>query len=470
MSLINQMLKDLDKRRRQGESSADKGIPAGVQQLQPSVGIMSKKRAVNLAISPRIRLLILLVIGVVAGKFGWNYWQDWQTQPVTQKHSLAGEVHYVLSALKQYIHHKKPSQPASSSMATLSQLEALLTEVTVSMPSMHTLHTLTTHVAEKPDVALPKNITVQKIPNGAQVIFHLSANPVYKVNEIPSQHQLTVVLADAKWPLQDFPAPIAPIKDITVTHHQRDTLITVQMEPNTQVADMLVEKPEGNQLHFAFVHSNANTSPSAWLNQTVSGNGIKKAPVLSPVEIASRDYARALKMADRHDLAGAVVLLKKILDNVPEFHDARETLTVIYLKQKHYRQAQRLLGDGLRIAPEQVAFLNLQARLLVATGKRQRAIHLLQQHSPSIDTYPDYYAFLAALYQQNGDYLISAKLYDELVKIQPNNGLWWLGKAIGLNAYGQRGAALHAYKQAEVAPNLTPQLRAYVEEQIVKLQ
>ena len=199
-------------------------------------------------------------------------------------------------------------------------------------------------------------------------------------------------------------------------------------------------------------------------------NEVKKTRRISPVDEANRLYERALSMAKRHDISGAIALLQKILNTVPEFNDARETLAAIYIEQQQYTRAMNLLSEGFSIAPGYPPFINLQARILAAQNKLQQAITLLQSTSPPIAEYPDYYAFLAALYQQRGDYLISAKLYDELINIQPDNGLWWLGKAIGLNANGQRNDALKAYQRASTTTNLTPQLQAYVDEQIAKLE
>ncbi len=488
MSLINQMLKDLDKRRRQGEPSADKGIPDGVQQLQQPVGVKVRRSFFSLPTYSHWRLPLLLIVGVTIGMLGWNYWQQLSisnskesSQPTVAKHSISSEIHHVLSELKHHLKIRlRKSSSANKDKNQYAHLDKLLTDVQqTSAKNTAALHQLADQITQQQprmsSTASLNLMSAQAIPEGVQLTLDLSTNPMYKIIENPEQNQLTIELMQTQLhqQYQAIKSLLPPIADINTSKRGDDLIISIQLESGTHVSDMLLDKPTGMQLLFAFTHVNLKNDDISWTtnrSQSVKNGVFKKESALTSAEMANRYYARALSMADRHDIAGASTLLEKILKQVPEFHDARETLAAIYIKQKRYRQAQRLLSVGLSIHPELPTFLDLQARTLTAQGKRKQAIALLQKHSPSIRKYPNYYAFLAALYQQNGDYLFSAKLYDELVKIQPNNGLWWLGMAIGLNATEQRGAALHAYKQAELSSNLTPQLRAYVDEQITKLQ
>ena len=145
-------------------------------------------------------------------------------------------------------------------------------------------------------------------------------------------------------------------------------------------------------------------------------------------------------------------------------------MSAIYIEQKQYDKAGALLDIGLSMSPDDPVFTNLKSHILVAQNKPDQAIELLQNQSPSIADHPGYYAFLAFLYQQQGYYQLSAGLYGELANQDPENGLWWLGRAIGLEKSGQRNAALIAYQHASASRNLSVHLRAYVDEQIRKLQ
>src|SRR5262249_11280629 len=68
-----------------------------------------------------------------------------------------------------------------------------------------------------------------------------------------------------------------------------------------------------------------------------------------------------------------------------------------------------------------------KAGALVDQGKLREALNLLERSPPSLTDYPEYYAYLAALYQRNGDSMMSATLYDQLLMVDHKNSAWWVG-------------------------------------------
>ncbi|MCD6055344.1 MAG: tetratricopeptide repeat protein [Gammaproteobacteria bacterium] len=358
MSLINQVLKDLDKRRRHGESSADKGIPAGVEELS-TPRALSNKSLGKFSFSTLGRWVLLLLLGILIGILTWQY--------------LPSAKRWGLSVLG--VQSRQEAEAKSTLETQYQLLETVLEQA--AKPQQQGNHLLTLAATEQLVDTLEKTDD--------------SSNPL----PTPSSKTAVVEL----------------------------------------VSDL-----------------------------------VKKTRELTPLERATQSYAQALRMAEHHDIAGATTLLQQVLDEIPEFQDARETLAAIYIQQKDTLKANELLEAGLAIDPDYPRFVSLQARIQVAEGKLSQALAMLSNLSPPVSEYPDYYAFLAALHQQNGDYLVSAKIYDELSAIQPDNGLWWLGKAIGLNAAGQPQEALKAYRHAQISANLTPPLRAYIDEQIKSLE
>ncbi len=107
-----------------------------------------------------------------------------------------------------------------------------------------------------------------------------------------------------------------------------------------------------------------------------------------------------------------------------------------------------------------------QAKVLVTQGKIAEALRVLQRTSPPLNQYPDYHAFIAALYQKIGLSAIAAELYKQLLHVNPHKGAWWLGLAIAYETLGKQNEAEIAYTRAEKTNDLNPELRAYIESRI----
>ena len=133
MSLINQMLKDLDKRRRQGEPGANKGIPAGVQQLSQPAGATQQSGFFSLkwpSISRRLKWGVLLIAGIFLGVTGWHYWQTLQRTKMQTTQDLSvssvnAEVRQLFDSMKQEIAAWLPQKDMQSNAEIKASLNRL---------------------------------------------------------------------------------------------------------------------------------------------------------------------------------------------------------------------------------------------------------------------------------------------------------------------------------------------------------
>jgi predicted Zn-dependent protease len=194
---------------------------------------------------------------------------------------------------------------------------------------------------------------------------------------------------------------------------------------------------------------------------------IEKIPQpLTTAQLDERDYQNALNLIQTNHWSAAVNLLQTILartaDNVP----ARTALITLLLKQKRLLEAKQVVQAGLALQPEQPAFIKLAAQILLAQGQPANALKILKTATPALNSDPSYYALMAALYQRLGYSLKAAQIYNELVSLDTNNAIWWLGLGTALETAGKNKAALEAYQNANVTGNLSPQLQSYVSARI----
>lgn len=130
-------------------------------------------------------------------------------------------------------------------------------------------------------------------------------------------------------------------------------------------------------------------------------------------------------------------------------------------------EQQRLLSW----LPAQVQPLSADSelRLLLARAQLQAAdskgaVATLERNPPALAQEPNYHALLAASYQQTGQWRDSVALYQQLIALRPRQSTWQLGLAIGLEQLGQGTEAGRHYRQALQGQGLDEGSRRFASE------
>jgi tetratricopeptide (TPR) repeat protein len=184
----------------------------------------------------------------------------------------------------------------------------------------------------------------------------------------------------------------------------------------------------------------------------------------------SEQYQRALQLSTEGHGNDAIKMLTALLAKNPDYVAARESLAALLIAQGNTAQAQQVIKMGLQQRPFYPAYVQLKARMLVNAGKINQALNLLQLAPPTLKADPDYHAFIAALYQRQGQSLFAEKLYEQLLGLQPDNATWWIGLGIALENMGKQTLAMEAYLKASHNDHLNPELKMYAETRINRLQ
>lgn len=114
--------------------------------------------------------------------------------------------------------------------------------------------------------------------------------------------------------------------------------------------------------------------------------------------------------------------------------------------------------------PNDIELRMLLARGQLLAGEREAAITTLRRNAPELSREPLYHALLAALYQQVGDWSASAALYGRLVALRPTQGTWQLGLAIALEQLDQPAQAARRYRLALQGQDLDTSARLFAAE------
>lgn len=122
------------------------------------------------------------------------------------------------------------------------------------------------------------------------------------------------------------------------------------------------------------------------------------------------------------------------------------------------------LPAQLRQHPQDAELRMLLARAQLQSGAMAAAVATLSQHAPALSSEPGYHALLAASYQQTRQWAQSAAVYRQLVALRPAQATWQLGLAIALEQLEQPAAAVKHYRLALQGQGLDESSRRFASE------
>ncbi|MCD6581332.1 MAG: tetratricopeptide repeat protein [Desulfuromusa sp.] len=189
-----------------------------------------------------------------------------------------------------------------------------------------------------------------------------------------------------------------------------------------------------------------------------------------PVSRDQQAYRTGLKRLKLGRLVAAEASFNQALLVNPNLLDARLQLIKVLQQQKKLKTAESVLQTGLTLTPGNLKLRKIYARLLLNSQRQNEAIELLKTRPlPGIVQDLEYYALLAALYQDSGEYEAATAVYAQLLKIKPQVSLWWMGMAISLEQSGSVKPARDAYQKALELSGLSPDLRNYIHGRLQEL-
>ncbi len=192
----------------------------------------------------------------------------------------------------------------------------------------------------------------------------------------------------------------------------------------------------------------------------------KQAKQLTPAQLAQNEYLKALSLAQQGDREAAITGFDQALSLDPQLHQARLMMVGLLIESKRVAEAERRLQESLTDNPKQIDFAMLLARLQVEHEGVSTSIATLMRSLPFAANQADYQAFLAALLQRAGQNDQAIEHYTIALKQNPQSGLWWMGLGISEKAAMHPNAAHTAFARAKATNSLSPDLQAFVDQQL----
>jgi MSHA biogenesis protein MshN len=233
-------------------------------------------------------------------------------------------------------------------------------------------------------------------------------------------------------------------------------------EPQAGLPDIAKVVPHAKSMAIQPADKAAEQPPSPVLT--------KQFKELTPQQLAENEYRKGVASLQQGKGSEAIASLEQALQFDPAHAAARQTLIGILLDNKHRDGAIRRAREGLDVDSAQPGLAMILARLQVEKGELQPAIETLERTLPYAVDRAEYQAFLAALLQRAERHKEAVEHYFVALQKAPQNGVWWMGAAISLQADRRKQEAIEAFKRAKATNSLSPALQEFVDTQIAQLQ
>ena len=162
--------------------------------------------------------------------------------------------------------------------------------------------------------------------------------------------------------------------------------------------------------------------------------------------------------------------LRSALAIDPLLDKARQALLGLYIERGRRADAEQLLEERLHMDRRPAGFALALARLLLARGANSEALATLQQSLPNGEASADYQAMLANALGRLGQHKLAAERFEMAARIAPRNPVWLMGLGVELRADNRSSEARVAFERARELGGLNPQLASFVDQQLTELK
>jgi len=452
MSLINEVLQDLEKR--QAGRSEDLSLSAEVRAVaasprsrwQSSVVVLAILSAVLISVTP-VWTSILSIGERFADRWGTRQGDSQNAVPVAARSGTA------------LAHVDNVSLERQVESALIIPVFQLSQELALKTSSSQT-------TAGNQPVLQPTSAHKPELGEANQKLMHSEKAPAAgakKEGDLSAMQREKRPQAAAALPTVESPAHIE-----VATPQKKQRVSSETPASGVESSAATASKPSGDP-----------RLPPNDSNPAIEEVVIPETPALQPIDKQTRQLT-AFERAENAFRSGVASLRQGRLNDaevrfrnaIDEDHShvaAQRALIGMLIDSGRYAEAELVLEESLDINPRQPEQVMILARLQVERGALQSAIQSLQGGLAYADADAEYRAFLAAVLQRAGKHEQAISEYRLALMLRPNNPVWSMGLAISLRALGQDQQAREAFHEAGASKRLPSGLQAFVERQLTEL-
>lgn len=415
MSLVNDMLRDLDSRRRQVP-----GRELGAEKLIPATDFSTERRGFQFR---KVMLSVLLVIGVLA-----------------------------IAALFVFDAGLPGNAPVPRPMAVISQPVA---------PA----------AVQERDMAL-EDAMIEEISRMAERVRELEARTLtLQQDSLPGQESSAASLAADTAATQHVQPATTPGAQTPFVSAPAATAAVAEWTPRTwDNTEAFVGNAAVSPSAPAAAQNFATGSQMPELGGPVASTLVRSASELSFRETDRLQVQQALELWQGNQRNDALQLLEEFATQNLEAHQSREMLAKLLMQQGDMLAAMNQADIGLAIAPDHSGYKKVKARAMMMAGVPRDAAELLRVRAPSVASDTEYHELLAAAQLAGQFYEDALRTYQGLTARDAGQARWWYGLGAAMDAMGRSFEAAQSYEKAVQLGGLNANLMQQSQQRIVAIR
>lgn len=410
MSVINKMLRDLDKQQQQ-------------QQHRGFISFKPQRKS-------HLLLWAAVPLALLAGWCGQAWYME-RFSIKTEQAATAAEV------------QKGQVHPLAAVAELVPQAQSLASVTNASAEPVSLQDVVATRISPEAAAQLAKKPTTEAV-----TVAEPELQPFVK-QPVAEERVVEVVLAE----------PVAAASNETSL---ADTEVTDEVQVNEfdQSGDFTAE-PE------TVIEPDWNETPQ--VSDKPRSLAIEKVQ-LSPEQQKDLLKNKAQKAEAIGKLTQAVSYWQQVRQLEPSRSEAYLELVRLAQIQRNDAAAVQILEQASVAGVQDPKLSMALAALALKQQDWSKALSYLQ-YEPDIFNYTDFYALKAAALQKTSQHSQAVQVFQQLARQQPEQARWWLGMALSYDAMSQSEQALHAYRQVAVNGfGLSAESLNYVKKRIAALE
>ncbi|WKC41398.1 tetratricopeptide repeat protein [Shewanella algae] len=451
MSVVNQMLKDLDKRQ-QPHNLAH--VPAG----------QASQAATNpwwLLLGGTLLGIILLALGLWLGGYlgsGSQSASQTQNQAANQSGSRA-EPSQAVPYEPGPTGRNRPQPKAVSSTADGSDRLSLEPEAQNSALQLPSKSLAPSEQSKAPDTGLNAQGSAFETKSSETNDFETKSPEMYgsETGNLKSSR------ADDSLETSAVAERLAAKEEPLGLEAGQEPAQSVQIErPGRDEKSGLDQKPSPNE--------------SGWITQSTSGAAKPSQAKMSvtqvsltPAELSQKKLQQGQQAKELGQLDKAMSAYAEALRLNDANHNARQELAALFYGRGELDKAAVLLRQGAESYPQQPTFWLLLARVQKARSELPLALASLQQIADGSELGREKWLLQAEIGQSLKDWPLVQQSYLSLIRQDASQGRWWLGLAYAQDASGDYDAAKASYQEALKRQGLSSDARDYIENRLAQI-
>ncbi|WP_199610749.1 tetratricopeptide repeat protein [Flocculibacter collagenilyticus] len=437
MSVINQMLKDIEQRKSVTQSDSENEAHNSATTSQGAGSHQQTELTSTSHSSTAIVVGVFALIGVsVACLLVWigmQFASEQSTSQLTSNSASSSAPHSASQAIPQSVAAQAPLSMPSEGSTSLDVSTVPASAVSDSQASDTQLDTVPI-----PDWEISRAKPTTGVAQHEQ--REVNAEPAHPQSSNNHGQYIEQSQAQLQTSSSASPNTHTAAKSKVTSHVAERTVNPIQHTANSQ----LQPQPE---------------SKSSFSVQKVQITKAQRAALL--FEQAQEQYQQGF-IVDSMEGFNQVLLIQ------PEHIEARTYLAATLFGRNQTAQAVKILERGLQLKPEQSQWRIMLAKLFMENEKEDTALYYV---TPFLaESGAEYLALRGTLAQKMNKPEIAKESFTQLSQLEPHQARWWLGKAIAEEQAGEQAAAVKSYRQASQLTGLSSASQRFVMQKIASLE